>query len=466
VKQGKEQHEEELHSPVPPAGNDKELDAAGKSLSEALRISFIILKVIMVVLVLAFLASGFKTVGSDEKAIVLRFGKIRGVTNERVLGPGLYWIFPYPVDEMVRIPVERKVNLGVNTFWHQQTKDDVLGESVKKRRLLSEKLDPIKDGYCLTGSERQSELSFGGGQYKISVQIEPGPDGIDISFRAGRSPARSSAAAEGSDYNIIHSKWQITYQIGDIEQFFRNVYIEDVKPGQVYFDVMTKEVTPILQSLLEDAVVRAMVHYTIDDVLFEQIARLTDNVRRLLQEKLNAIESGIKIVQVQLTDTTWPVQVDDAFSSSIKASQDSQKAISEAKMYAENTLNEVAGPIAEQLYAALQNGTITEQDMEPLWSRLAGKAQEKIAGSQAYKTKVVESAKANADYLQHLLPEYRKHPKLVVQRLYKDTIEQVMSGVDEMFIIQGVDGAKKEIRLLLNRDPKLKPKPTDKQPVR
>ena len=36
----------------------------------------------MVVLILAFLASGFKTVGSDEQALVLRFGKIRGVGED------------------------------------------------------------------------------------------------------------------------------------------------------------------------------------------------------------------------------------------------------------------------------------------------------------------------------------------------------------------------------------------------
>jgi membrane protease subunit HflK len=454
-------HEKEAQAIAPLKGRNDELDAAGKSLSDALRISFIILKVIMVVLILAFLASGFKTVGSDEKALVLRFGKIKGVTtDEKVLGPGLHWIFPYPVDELVRIPVERRVNLAVNTFWHQQTKDEVLGESVKKRRYLSEKLDPVKDGYCLTRSQRQGVMNTDESWYNIQLQIKPMPDGLNIQVITGavQSVPAQLANAQGSDYNIVHSKWQITYQIGDIEQFFRNVYIEDVKPGQVYFDVVTKNITPILENLLDDAVVNAMVHYTINEVLFEQIARLTDHVKRLLQAKLNAIESGIKIVQVQLTDITWPVQVDEAFSASITASQESQKSISEAKMYAESALNEAAGPIAERLYAVLQDETVTQQDKELLWSQLSGKAQEKIAEAQAYGTKVRESAKADADYLHRLLPEYRKHPELVVQRIYKDTIEQVMSNVDEKFIIQGVVGAKKEIRILLNRDPTLKPR--------
>ena len=47
------------------------LDAAGKSLADALRLSFTILKVIMVVLVILFLTSGIFRVQEDENALVL-----------------------------------------------------------------------------------------------------------------------------------------------------------------------------------------------------------------------------------------------------------------------------------------------------------------------------------------------------------------------------------------------------------
>jgi regulator of protease activity HflC (stomatin/prohibitin superfamily) len=120
------ENSEDLRAQMPGRPADEELDAAGKSLSEALRISFIILKVIMIVLVVAFLLSGFVTVDSGEQALVLRFGKIQGVGEERLLGPGLHWIFPYPVDEIVRIPVEEKVNLLVNSFWYFQTEQEML----------------------------------------------------------------------------------------------------------------------------------------------------------------------------------------------------------------------------------------------------------------------------------------------------------------------------------------------------
>ena len=92
-----------MRTPQPPV-QDEQLDAAGRSLSDALRISFTILKVIMIILVVAFLASGFRTVGPDEKALVLRFGKIQGIGDEAILGPGAHWVFPYPIDELVQDP--------------------------------------------------------------------------------------------------------------------------------------------------------------------------------------------------------------------------------------------------------------------------------------------------------------------------------------------------------------------------
>ena len=90
---------------------------------------------------------------------------------------------------------------------------------------------------------------------------------------------------------------------------------------------------------------------------------------------------------------------------------------------------------------------------------MAGEAQEIIAQAKAYRTKVVEDARANAEYLQTILPEYKKSPDLVLQEIYQDTIEYVLDNTDEKLIIQSTEGAKgSEIRVLLNRDPSIKPK--------
>ena len=243
----------------------------------------------------------------------------------------------------------------------------------------------------------------------------------------------------------------------------KNVYTDDTRPGQSYADVIVKSITPLLEYLVEDSVVTAMVDYTIDEAISSE-DRIPKHVKKLLQEKLDKIESGITVVSMQLTDITWPRQVDGAFLASIRASQESQKTISQARGYAENTLNETAGPIAEQLLATFGDETVGAEQRELLWSQLAGQAQKRIAEARAYRTKVVETAKANAEYLQKLLPEYRKRPKLVIQEIYLNAIEYVLSNTDEKIIIQPTKGAKgTEIRVLINRDPAIKPKSEEEQ---
>jgi len=404
------------------------IDPAEKYLHDALRKSFFLLKIIMVVVIVWFLLSGFVKVESNEQALVLRFGKIQGVGENRLLGPGPHWILPYPIDEIVKIPVAKKETIAIDSFWYFQRPNESLPESPTRQDRFDDKLVPTRDGYCITRSEQETE---------------------------------STAAFEGSDYNIVHSKWKLIYQIEDPERFFKNVYVTDVEPGGSYADVISQstEVKSLLQDIVADAVVTAMVNYSIDDAIGSQ-ARIPAHVKRLVQKKLDQIESGINAVSIQLTDITWPRQIGHAFLASIRTSQSSQKNISEAKSYAENTINEAGGPVADQLLEALYDpDMMNDEQREALWAQLAGKAQEIIAEARAYRTKVVEDARANAEYLQTILPEYKKSPQLVLQEIYQEAIEYVLNNTDEKLIIQPTQGTKgSEIRLLINRDPSIKPK--------
>src|SRR5688572_27130844 len=93
-------HEHEPGKPVPVMPED----AGSQALSEALRGSFMIVRVIMAALVIAFFCSGFFTVGPQENAIVLRLGRPVGEGSKALLGPGIHLAFPAPIDEIVRIP--------------------------------------------------------------------------------------------------------------------------------------------------------------------------------------------------------------------------------------------------------------------------------------------------------------------------------------------------------------------------
>lgn len=406
-----------------------ESDTAGKSLSEALELSFTILKVIIVILVIAFFASGFKTVGPEEKALVLRFGKIRGTGDKRVLGPGPHWIWPYPIDEIVRIPVARRDNLSVNSFWYYLTEREQLAGKADEID-MNKALDPIRDGYCLTRS----------------VNSDP-----------------NSTDNKGNDYNIVHTLWQLTYHISNPEMFFTNVQIPNVKPGDIYDDVIKKGMEPLLQNMFEDIVVTRMVNYTIDEAITSR-EKIPAEVKESLQRKLDSIDSGIEIVSVQLTKSEVPRQVKKVFEATTIATMNRSDAIKQADTKAGKLLLETAGPVARKLYDALNDDTVTQEQKEILWSQLSGKLQENLAEARIYATRVEKNAEASAKYFQSLLPEYRKTPDIVTNRLYYDAMEKVFANADEKFTIQTSAGAEgSQLWINLNRDTTLRPKNKEKQ---
>jgi membrane protease subunit HflK len=130
-----------------PAGTTIE-DASTLALSDALRSSFRIIKLLMILLVAAFAASGVFTVKPNQVAIKLRFGKPVGVGSEQVLKPGLHWAFPYPIDEIVYVPVGESRTLTSTKGWYYVTPEEEAG-GLEPAVLGS--LRPGLDGYALTG---------------------------------------------------------------------------------------------------------------------------------------------------------------------------------------------------------------------------------------------------------------------------------------------------------------------------
>ena len=384
-----------------------ELDAGSRSLADALRISFAVLKIVMVVLVILFFGSGVFTIGPDEQSMVLRFGRIRGDTAEkRILGPGLHWAIPYPIEEVIKFPGKNTVErVVIDTFWYNE-----------RNQMAPASLDPVMDGYCITRNDTVADLKT------------------------------------GDDYNIVHSKWLLTYKISDCELFLKNVYVELPPAGQDYIDIIPLSVEPFLKAFACDAIVATMVQFSIDEAI-KSDARISRQAEKLLQEKLDRIESGIEIDSMQIATITWPRQVDDAFVASIKASNEADKLVREAKGYAESKINEAGGI---EIINAISDPNTTEQQMEYYLANSSGSVRQTISEAKAYRTKVVESAKANADYLAKLLPEYRKRPKLVLQRIYQEAMEDILSNIQETIIVQPGSGIQNtEFRVMVNRDPTL-----------
>jgi membrane protease subunit HflK len=137
---------ETLPPPAPPRRANG-LDAGSQALAEALRSSFAIVKVVMVVLVAVFLFSGFFTVGPQEKAILLRFGRPVGEGEQALLGAGAHWAFPYPIDEVVRVPITELQQVRSSVGWFAQTPEQ---EALGQEPPAGPSLNPAVDSYALT----------------------------------------------------------------------------------------------------------------------------------------------------------------------------------------------------------------------------------------------------------------------------------------------------------------------------
>jgi membrane protease subunit HflK len=101
----------------------------------------------MLLMVVLFFSSGFFQVGPSEKAVILRFGKPVGEGKSVLLGPGLHWSFPYPIDEVVKIPITEQQTVQSTTGWYFTTPEQELsGEELPG----GASLNPAIDGYVIT----------------------------------------------------------------------------------------------------------------------------------------------------------------------------------------------------------------------------------------------------------------------------------------------------------------------------
>jgi membrane protease subunit HflK len=123
------------------------LDAGSQALAEALRSSFAIVKFVMVLLLIVFLFSGFFQVGPQERALVLRFGRPTGAGAKALLGPGLHWSFPYPIDECVKVSITGIQTVNSTVGWFAISPELELAGA---EPIPVPSINPAVDGYALT----------------------------------------------------------------------------------------------------------------------------------------------------------------------------------------------------------------------------------------------------------------------------------------------------------------------------
>jgi membrane protease subunit HflK len=155
-------------------------------------------------------------------------------------------------------------------------------------------------------------------------------------------------------------------------------------------------------------------------ILTEGRETLALQMQARLQRYMEDYSTGLRISKVNIKNAQAPQQVQDAFDDVIKAREDEQRVINEAQTYA--------------------NGVIPEA---------RGQAQRLMEESNAYREEVVAKATGEASRFTALLTEYSKAPDVTRERLYIDTLQEVLGRTGK--VIVDVEGGNNMLYLPLDR---------------
>ncbi len=191
------------------------------------------------------------------------------------------------------------------------------------------------------------------------------------------------------DENILLVEVRVQYKIKDAAQYLFNV----------------RNVEELIKDATESALRQTIGSHPIDDPLTEKKAEIMDEIQLLLQQMLDDYKCGIDVRQVQLQDVNPPQEVDFAF-----------KDVQSAKEEKEQLINQALG---------------YQNDLIP---KARGEAVTMIREAEGYREERVKRAEGDASRFLSVLAEYRKAKNVTEKRLYLETMEQILPGIDKVIL--------------------------------
>ena len=386
---------------------DSPLDPAQRSLAEALQLSFGILRLVMLALVAAYAFSGLFSVGSNEAALRLRFGRYVGPPGEQVLERGTYLAAPFPIEQVITIDTRPQSLVLDREFWYDAAGRERGRTQAEIRRSRSGPLDPTRDGSLLT-----------------------------------------------CDVNIVHARWTVTYRVADPVAYLTNVGDPELARS-------------LVRCVVAQGIVHTVARQPADEVLKAAVNR--EAAAGLARDRLTAMQTGLTIDQLALDEVSAPGSVLDSLEAVTSAEIDRTQRIVTAEQDRARILGETAGSASARLLVeidayeqAVEAGRTADAEAiaravdEALDAlridsvAIGGDVARRIDAAKTHRARVVEEVRGDRETFERLLPEYQQHPRLVLNRLWEATRERIFTGDVETFYT-----APGRLELQLNRDPEV-----------
>lgn len=219
---------------------------------------------------------------------------------------------------------------------------------------------------------------------------------VDIGVNSG---ARGRVADQGlmltGDENIVDIDFQVVWNIVDPEKYLFNLAAPD------------ETIRAVSESAMREVIAKS----ELKPILNRDRQAISAEVEGLIQATLDSYESGVNIVRLNFDRADPPQEVIDSFRDVQAAEQERDTSEKQADAYANQRLAAARGESAQMLQEA-----------------------------EAYRAELVNGAKGEASRFKAVYEEFAKAPEVTRKRLYLETMERVLGGVEKIIIDEQSSG--------------------------
>jgi membrane protease subunit HflK len=250
--------------------------------------------------------------------------------------------------------------------------------------------------HTTTGPGLQFKIPFVDSVYKVKVDYQYKEE---FGFRTLRPGVKSAFSTRGyeeeawmltGDLKIADVRWVVQYKIKNARDYLFNV----------------KNIDETIKDVSESAMRLMIGDRSFIEVIQTERVAIADNAKLYMQSLLDKYNCGVSIQLVQLQGVVPPEPVADSFNEVNRAKQDQETLINEAKQ-----------AYNKQIY------------------RIEGEAQKIITEAEGYAIERVNNAKGDVALFESVLREYLKAPQITKDRLYIETMEQILSANKNKIIV-------------------------------
>jgi len=194
------------------------------------------------------------------------------------------------------------------------------------------------------------------------------------------------------DQNIVDIGFQVVWNVADPSAFLFNLADPD------------DTIRAVSESAMRDIIARS----ELSPILNRDRGVIASDLQTNVQNTLDSYQAGINVIRVNLQRASPPGEVIDAFREVQAAQQERERLQNEADAYANRVTAGARGEAARLLEEA-----------------------------EAYRAQVVNVAQGEASRFLSVYEEYIKAPEVTRRRMYLETMEKVLGGMNKV-ILDGV----------------------------